>query len=127
MLEIKTRRMWYVVVVDVIGHLSVPEAIGPDAESEDPLGSVVRKLLDDGERRILLNFTAVSYIDSYGVGELFGIFSTAQRRGAEVKLVNPCKTVQDTLYTAQLHRFLEIKNDWAEALQSFSKPLAAAG
>lgn len=125
MLEIKTRRIGHITILDAIGRVTLDEtvAFGPGAS----LGHVVRELLRNGEKRILLNFTGVSYIDSSGIGELFAIYATVRRQGGEVKLVNPNKAVREALHTVQLHRFFDITEDWAVALQSFSRPLAAAG
>ncbi len=123
MLETKTRRIRYITVVDAIGRLCLEEGVALDRTS---LGKRVRELLQDGEKRILLNFTGVADIDSSGIGELFNIFRSVQRQGGEVKLVNPSKAVREALHGAQLHRFFDITDDWAVALQSFSRPLAVA-
>ncbi len=124
MLEIKTRRIRHIAVVDTMGRICPDEDAVPDAGS--PLDNAVRELLKDGEKRILLNFTGVTGIDSTGVRELFGIFTTVQQLGGELKLVNPTKAVRGTLQAGQLHRFFDITDDWAVALQSFSLPLAVA-
>ncbi len=124
MLETKTRRIGYITIVDAIGRVSLQKVALGDSAS---LGNVVRALLNRGEKRILLNFTGVTYIDSSGIGELVGILTTVRRQDGELLLVNPTKAVRAALHTVQLDRFFEITDDWAVALQSFSRPLAATG
>ncbi len=124
MLETKTRRIRYVAVVDAIGRLCSEQGVVLDTGFS--LGNRVRELLNDGEKRILLNFTGVTDIDSFGIGELFDICRTVQRQSGELKLVNPSKAVREALHGVQLHRFFDITDDWAVALQSFSRPLAVA-
>ncbi len=124
MLEIKTRRIRHITIVDVIGRMSPEEDVAP--EIGPSLDNAIRGLLDGGKKRILLNFTGVTYVDGSGIRELFGIATMARRRGGEVKLVNPRKTVRAALHAARLHTFFDITNDWGVALQTFSGPLAAA-
>jgi anti-anti-sigma factor len=125
MLELKTRRIRYITIVDAIGRMDSQE----DATrgTGGSLDCVIRELLRHGETRILLNFTGVTCIDSSGIKELSGIFTAVRRQGGEVLLVNPSKAVRAALHGIQPHTFFEITDDWAVALQSFSRPLAAAG
>lgn len=127
MLEYKTRRTGHVTILDLTGRISLSEALAFGAGSGINLGEVIRKLVEEGHTRILLNLKNVTYIDSSGVGELFGAQVSLQRQGAELKLLNPNKTVRDVLKLTRLDRFIDVKGDEGEAIQSFSKPVAAAG
>ncbi len=127
MLEYKTRRAAHVTILDLAGRISLGEALAFGAGSGINLGEAIRKLVEQGHTRILLNLRDVSYIDSSGIGELFGARVSLQRQGGELKLVNPNKTVREVLQLTRLDKFIDVKDDEREAIQSFSKPVAAAG
>lgn len=125
MLEYKTRRTAHVTILDLTGRISLSEALAFGAGSSINLGEVIRKLVEAGHTRILLNLRDVAYIDSSGIGDLFGAQASLQRQGAELRLLNPSKTVRDVLQLTRLDKFIEVKDDEQEAIQSFSKPVAA--
>ena len=81
----------------------------------------------EGQRSILLNLTDVAYIDSSGIANLFGAFRSAERQGGVLKILSPTKVVRNELDTTHLSRFIPILEDEQEAIQSFCRPLAAAG
>ena len=49
------------------------------------------------------------------------------RQGGELKLLSPTPTVLEALRITHLDRILDIKEDEQLAVQSFSKPISAAG
>ena len=69
---------------------------------------------------ILLNLGDVSYIDSSGLGELVSSYSTASSQGANVKLLNLQKKVQDLLQITKLYTVFEVATSEADAILSFS-------
>ncbi len=127
MLEYKIRQTGDVTILDLSGRISVGEALAFGPGSGVVLGEVVRGLAKKGQRKILLNLKDVTYADSSGVGDLVGSLASLQRQGGELKLLNPNPRLSELLQITRVYQLFEIKDDEVSAIQSFSKPMAAAG
>ena len=125
MLEYKIRRTGDVTILDLDGRISLTDALW--SASGVVLGKVIRELVKKGERKILLNLKAVTFVDSSGIGELMGALTSVHKQGGELKLLNPTPTVMELLRTTHLDTVLEIRDDENSAIQAFSSRLAAAG
>jgi anti-sigma B factor antagonist len=125
MLEHKIRRTGDVTILDLNGRISLTDALW--SASGTVIGQVIRELVKNGERKILLNLKDVSYIDSSGVGELTGALTAVQRQGGELKLVNPSPKVIDLLRITRLDTLFDVRDDENSAIQSFSSRIAVAG
>ncbi|MBZ5512675.1 MAG: STAS domain-containing protein [Acidobacteriia bacterium] len=125
MLEHKIRRTGDVTILDLKGRISLTDALW--SASGTVIGQVIRELVKNGERKILLNLKDVSYIDSSGVGELTGALTAVQRQGGELKLVNPSPKVIDLLRITRLDTLFDVRDHEDSAIQSFSSRIAAAG
>ena len=111
-LSIAAREVGKVTVLDVRGRIVLGDEIGD-------LRKAVHKLVDDGRKRIILNLADVDYIDSSGVGELVGCYTTVRNAGGELKLLNLSQKVQDVLYVTKLYTVFDIKDDEFTAVKSF--------
>jgi anti-anti-sigma factor len=127
MLEYKIRQSGDVTMLNLSGRISVGEALAFGPGSGVVLADVIGELAKKGQRKILLNLKAVKYIDSSGIGDLVRSHTRLQRQGGELKLLRPPPTVLEALRITHLDRILDIMEDEQLALQSFSKPIAAAG
>lgn len=103
-----------VTVIDVRGRLSA------ETSRERQLVRAVRRLLDDGHLRILLNLDGVRQIDSSGLTELVESHATAARRGGEIKLVHVTRYVGELLRITGLGRVFETFDVEAEAIDRFA-------
>ena len=108
-----TRQADSVTIVDLRGRIVL-------GQESDSLRSLVSELLSKGHNKILLNFAAVDFIDSSGVGYLVGAFTSVRNHKGELKLLNPTKNVQDVMQKTKLYTVFDIKNDEAAALRSFA-------
>ncbi len=85
----------------------------------------LRKLVEDslgsGKNHILLNLKGVSHIDSSGIGEMVGCFTTVMRRGGQMKLANLTPKINDILQVTQLITVFDVFDNEAEALASFPR------
>ena len=127
MLEYQLRQAVDVHIVDLKGPITLGEALAyagaePHQNRNPPLdlGSLIRDLLHRGHRKILLNLSEVSYIDSTGIGELVGAFTTVREKGGVLKLLNPAVRVVYVLRITRLDRFFPVESDEAAALRSFA-------
>ena len=112
-LSVNTREVDGVVIVDLSGRITLGD------ESSGKQRKTVRDLLAQGHKKILLNLGDVSYIDSSGLGELVSSYSTASSQGANVKLLNLQKKVQDLLQITKLYTVFEVATSEPDAILSF--------
>jgi anti-anti-sigma factor len=79
-MPIETKRLDSgVVVVALTGRLT----FGRDAEQ---LEAAVRKQLDSGDRRFVLDAAGLEYIDSAGIGALVSALSSVKKAGGDLRL-----------------------------------------
>jgi anti-anti-sigma factor len=76
-------------------------------------------LIGAGEKKILVDLTPVSYVDSATIGCLMDLFRQAQAAGGSLKLTGVQKRVETMLQMTGAHNFLEVHADQASALASF--------
>jgi len=113
LMHVELRQAGDVVIVDLKGKLTA-------GFGDQLLRETVDELLAEDKRKILLNLSDVSFLDSAGVGELVAGLRTAKRFGAELRLLNTSERVQSTLYMAKLLPIFEMYDDEAEALRRFA-------
>ena len=111
-LKIDTREVAHVTILDIEGRIVLGEEIGA-------LRDAVRSLVANGTKKIILNLANVDYIDSSGVGELVGSFTTVRNAGGELKLLNLTQKVHDVLHVTKLYTVFDIKDDEFTAVKSF--------
>jgi anti-sigma B factor antagonist len=112
-MHIEVRQSDDVMILDLKGRLTA--GLG-----DQILRDAIDELLAEGRRRILLNLSEVSFLDSAGVGELVAGLKTSRRFQAELKLLNVGERVYSTLDMARLLPTFEIYNDESEAVRSYS-------
>lgn len=113
-LTLSTRNVADVTIVDASGRITLGEET---AELRDKIRSEGAK-----NNRLVLNLAGVSYIDSAGVGELLGSYTSLRNRGGDLKLLNVQKRIHDLLQITKLYTIFESFDDEAAAVASFSKP-----
>jgi len=101
-------------VVDISGRITL-------GEGSALLRTLVRQLLDQGRKFIVLNLADVSYIDSSGIGELVSSFTAAKKEGGELKLLNLTKKVHDLLLITKLFTVFDVHDDEEKAIASFAR------
>jgi len=111
-LKIESRQVGNVSILDVQGRIVL-------GEETHTLRDAVRALVAEGKKKIILNLAEVDYIDSSGVGELVGSFTTVRNAGGELKLLNLTQKVEDVLHVTKLYTVFDIKDDEFTAVKSF--------
>jgi anti-sigma B factor antagonist len=101
-----------VTVLDLSGRITL-------GEGSVQLRDAVRDLITKGQKSILLNLGDVNYIDSSGLGELVGAYTTARNQGATLKLLKLTKKVHDLLQLTKLYTVFDIHDDEASAIASY--------
>jgi len=111
-LTIASREVSGVPVLDLKGRITL-------GEGSVQIRDAIRDLIGKGQKSILLNLGEVNYIDSSGLGELVGAYTTAKNRGAELKLLKLTRKVHDLLQLTKLYTVFDIYDDEAAAIASF--------
>jgi anti-sigma B factor antagonist len=114
MLDIKTRDVGGITVLDLSGTL----VAGLGLES---LRQRIGQLVAEQRLNVVLNAQGVSVIDSSGVGDLVGSFSTLKKSGGSLKLASPTKFVRDVLQIARIPTIIEVYDTEEAALKAFTK------
>jgi anti-sigma B factor antagonist len=124
-MECDIRHIQDVTVMDLKGRLSLGEALAFGPGSDLVLTDAIRRLADEGHKKVILNLAGVKYVDSSGVGQLVGALTTARGMGVALKLINPVKQVSDLLKMTKLYTVFDIRDSEAAAIDSFSNGAAA--
>ncbi len=108
-----TRQVGDVTVIDAVGRITL-------GEGSSLLRDTVRNLIAAGNKKLLLNLSEVSYIDSSGVGELVYSYTTVTGQQGQFKLLGLTKRVHDLLQITKLYTVFEVHDDETQAVRSFS-------
>lgn len=111
--KVSTRQVGDVTVADVAGKLTL-------GEGSSTLRETLRNLTTQGHKKILLNLSGVTYLDSSGIGELVAGYTTITSAGGKLKLVNLTSRVQNPLQTTKLYTVFDIYEDETDGVKSFS-------
>jgi anti-sigma B factor antagonist len=87
------------------------------------LRKMIRELVENGRRKILLDLGDVDYIDSSGIGEMVAAYTTVRNAQGELKLVHLTRRVHDILQITRLYTVFDVQDAVASALRSFRGPV----
>ena len=113
-MESQSREVNGVTVLDLAGRITL-------GSGSQQLRDAIHNLVGEGRKKILLNLAEINYIDSSGVGELVGAFTTVRREGGDLKLMRLTKKVRDLMQMTKLYSVFDVKEDEASALAAFTK------
>jgi len=111
-MKINIRTNGDVSVLDLNGKITI-------GEGDVALRDTLDKILKEDAKKILLNLSRVSYMDSAGIGELVACYKRSREKGGELKLLNPSGKVYDLLQLTKLEEIFETFKDEDEAVKSF--------
>jgi anti-sigma B factor antagonist len=95
-------------------------------EESTALREKVKSLLDAGKKRIVLDMSNVTYIDSAGLGILVAAHVSAKKQGAALHLSNLGSKFRHVLQLTRLLTVFNVFDTEAEAIKSFERrPIAA--
>ena len=100
-LSVASRESNGVTVLDLKGRITL-------GEGSVQVRDAIRGLVGKGKKSILLNLGDVSYIDSSGLGELVGAYTSAKNQGAALKLLKLTQKVHDLLQLTKLYTVFDV-------------------
>ncbi len=111
-LSIKERQAGDITILDMNGKVTI-------GEGSVALRTAIRRLLEEGKKKILLNLGGVGYIDSSGIGELVSSFTAINKEGGQLKLLNLTQKLQDLLGITKLLTVFDVYDSESDALGSY--------
>jgi anti-sigma B factor antagonist len=111
-MQIHQRAVGDVMIVDLSGKMTL-------GEGDELLRDKVNSLVQQGQKKIVLNLAEVPYIDSAGLGEIVRTYTTVSRQGGNLKLLSLTKRIQDLLAITKLLTVFETFENEQDAVKSF--------
>ncbi len=112
-MQIAERSAGNVTVLDLSGQITFTQG---DQLFKDKIHSLIHQ----GHRNILVNMANVTHIDSAGLGELVGAYTTVAKAGGSMKLVNLTRRLTDLLSITKLLTVFDTFNSEQDALKEFN-------
>jgi anti-sigma B factor antagonist len=112
-MQIVERSAGSVKVLDLSGQITFTQG---DLQFKDKINSLVHQ----GHKNILVNMANVTHVDSAGLGELVGAFTTVTKAGGSMKLVNLTKKLHDLLTITKLLTVFDTFDSEQDALKAFA-------
>ena len=81
--------------------------------------AAVSGLVSGGARRILIDLTPVTYVDSATIGCFMDLYRTITGAGGQLKLSGVQKRVETMLTMTGAQNFIQIVHDEADAVKAF--------
>jgi anti-sigma B factor antagonist len=109
--SIRIRQAGIVSLVDVSGRLTSFET--------GALRDSITGLLKQGHKDIILNLTALQYLDSSGIGELARVYVSVVKQSGQMKVIGLSSKIEEVLKITHLYQVFPEFPDEEAALQSF--------
>jgi anti-sigma B factor antagonist len=90
-----------------------------DAHNSSDLKEQMLQLFDEGKCNLIIDLTAVRFVDSSGLGALVSGFKNASARDGNLKLCCLQPQVRSMFELTRLHRVFEIFTSVEETMESF--------
>ena len=100
-----------VTVVELTGHLN----LGNELMS---LENAVKRLIEEGSRKLVIDVTRLDYIDSAGIGMLVGCNGQMDRAGGMLRVAGAQGTVAKAFEVVHLDRITSLDADIDAALRN---------
>jgi anti-sigma B factor antagonist len=110
--KIEERKVGDITVLDMAGQMRI-------GESGVVFCQTIRRLVEVGRRKILLNLQGITHIDSTGLGELIASYNTLDKKGGRVKLLHLAQRVRELMIITKLVTVFDVYESESEALHSF--------
>jgi anti-anti-sigma factor len=117
-LTISTRACDDVTILDLRGRSTIGES--------ELLDRHLQNLLDSGARKLLLNLTQLTQVDSAGLSIIIATCASLRRRGGDLKMLRPSGHVLEVFRVLRLLETIASFDDETQALASFRSPGHAA-
>jgi anti-anti-sigma factor len=111
-MKASTRSVDNVEIISLQGKITI-------GSGDTQLREVISNAVNAGRNNILLDLSGVTTIDSSGIGELVGSYTTVTNRGGKLKLLHLPAKLNELLHVTQLITVFEVYENEREAIGSF--------
>lgn len=111
-LNIIERRNGKVVILDLEGNIRL-------GEDSTQFRQFIRQLVQNGEKSVLLNLENITYVDSSGLGEIVAGFTSLEKVGGTMKLINLNSRISELMMITKLLTVFEVFDSEKAAVESF--------
>ena len=118
-LKLMNREVDGVSVVELDGRIVL-------GEESNSLREILKGLIADGKKKIVLNMANITYIDSSGLGALVASHVSAKSQGASVRLCHLGQKFHEVLQMTKLLTVFDVYDSEAAAVRSFQSFSAAS-
>ena len=112
-MNISSRKQNEIIVFDIEGEIRRSDI------SDITLHQLVKDQLDAGNKKILLNFDKVEFIDSFGVGEIVSSFISIKNLGGMLLRANTPRKIQMIFKVTMLEPIIPNHESIEMALEGF--------
>lgn len=109
-LTLEQRKQGDVTIIEAKGRITI-------GEGDVHLRSTIKNLVEQGHKKMILDLSAVKYMDSAGVGELVSTYTSVKNGGGKLILVGVTGKILDLLQITQLLQVFEVYAKMDEALK----------
>ena len=113
-MNVGIRRKEGVTVLDIEGRVIGSESLALKSIIDDEIRS-----LQDGEVKMLLNMRQVRAMDSSGLGIIIAAYTSIQRRGGRIALLNVSGNINSLIVVSKLVTIFDRYDDEEKAILSF--------
>lgn len=113
-LTINERATRGVTIVDLSGGILI-------GGTNRDLHNAIKRLVQEGKNKIVLNMAKVTRIDSSGLGELVAGFATLKSNNGALKLLGLPANVVDLMTITKLYTVFDIYEEEIDAVNSFDE------
>ena len=108
-----------ITVIDLSGRITLGRESGQ-------IEAAVLKALNDGARKIIVDMSGVTYIDSTGIGIIAYCFGKISQKGARGAVAGAKGLVLDVFKLARIDNVVNFYSDLAAACEAFSADTQSA-
>ena len=105
-----------VTIIDIAGKVAL-------GETNRQLHETIKHLVTEGKTQIVINLAKATHIDSSGLGELVGGYTTLKANNGALKLCNVNERVTNLMTITKLYTVFEIFDNELDAVYSFDVPM----
>ena len=107
-----------IVVFEISGRLGLGNTLYS-------IESAIRKVIDDGSRKLIIDLAGLSYIDSAGIGMLIGCNGHMNQSGGQFRIAGAQGVVQQSFRIVRIEAIVPLDPDIATACGNLDRAASA--
>lgn len=111
-LQIAQRQAGEVSVLDLWGQITL-------GETSEVLRHQIGQLIEANQVKVLLHLGGIHHVDSSGLGTLVAAYTSVQKKGGDLKLVQLSEKIQNLMVMTKLLTVFDIYEHEEQALKNF--------